>query len=475
MKKYLFFMWLLLLFIPTIIFADTCDSSAVKVESIELLQKSGLAKETAKPNIVGKSVALNLEMSFKGDFVRYAITIHNGSEEDYVIDKSMISNIKDYFNYTFDADDGYVKAGASKRIILRVEYTDGIPENKFVNNVFEYNDSVMLNLNGSKVDENPATGVKSLLYLIPIIFIIGVVFLTLNKKNKAFKVMVLFMFILIPTIVYAVCKCELNIESTIKVNKCTFKLVTDIGSFSKTEDVKELCVSDGFDDYEYTHSYAPMSYTYRVNNTYKPILEIDPSKITSSSYIRAYEDNTKTNLLKEYTSEELSSLFTTRKYSISYLTRVPYNRHTIILPDATTYVEYSDDIRSSGSVRLNYTRYVVERTIDGLWTNDPDIFNALNILDSTVNKCHISFYSNTIKSEQDNVFDTSLGSFKDEDNITNVLALAAISDCPDKYLVGFTNCDDITSENYQEVLDTNKSLKCSGNIYHALWYKYDDK
>ena len=462
--------------IPNVVYAETCNSSELKIESIELIQKSALAKEIVKPKIIGKNIVLNLEMSYPGDFAKYNITVYNGTEDDYVIDKSMFINTYDYFDYIFESQDTYVKAGTIRTITLKVEYKNVVPDNKYTNDVFENNNSVPLNLNTSKITENPATGVKNLLYVIPIIVISGVVFLVIVRKNKAFKVMVILMLLVVPVTIYAVCRCELNIESTIKINKCKFRLVTSRGSFSSTEDVKEICVNDATDEEVFEYNEYNNDYQTSKSSLYNNrVIYMDLDYISSSSYIRVYSDSSKTTLLEEYKGEDLYNMYHNKKTSITYLTTFPSWRHVIDLPDGDDiYVETSSDIWDGYNSGVKYVKQLNKVTVKGLWSSSEDVLKTIRDLYESVDSCRVKRKNSTMAINSS--LDTGIGTFDNDVPVTFALK-DSISECSDYYLVGFTNCDNYNEEDFLEELEDDRypsSIICTGNTYHAIWVKYNN-
>ena len=264
---------------------------------------------------------------------------------------------------------------------------------------------------------------------------------------------------------------ELNVNATIKVNKCKYKLVTDIGSFSTTEDVKEVCVNDAYDDYvfEYKREYHDV---YGENTVSamgvsfdgKPVYRVDLDIVSPSSYIRIYSDRNKTNLVKVY--DNLYDYYHNRKYSVSYNNFYPATwEYYIELPEGEYYLDVSSDIENDYYSRVVYLEKLETVVIDGLWSDSEDVYNMIDDLRYSIwVGCPTlqSSFKNSFKGKQVNLDDEPTLTFTDlvDDTI-----------CYDKILVGFTNCDNY---NDYKALKESGTMTCSGNVYHAVWANSDD-
>jgi hypothetical protein len=138
----------------------------------------------------------------------------------------------------------------------------------------------------------------------------------------------------IPTIVNAVCKCNLKVNSTITVSNCKYKLITDKGTFEEGKDVKDICVGANevadssefickgfaynvnyYDDdtpteaasFGDTSIFPEMmiasrpSYAYMYIYNYKRLEPLFNDK----SYIKVYSDYEKKNLIKTITKNDI--------------------------------------------------------------------------------------------------------------------------------------------------------------------------
>ena len=67
MRKIIIWVFLVVVIIPFIVFAETCDMNKVSISSIKVENKSDTVEEINPPSINGMSVNLDFSMSEVGD------------------------------------------------------------------------------------------------------------------------------------------------------------------------------------------------------------------------------------------------------------------------------------------------------------------------------------------------------------------------------------------------------------------------
>ena len=229
MKKIILPILLFMMFIPYVVNAETCDTDKITIENIAIESKSDNVEELEAATASGKNINLNLSMSEVGDSIEYRFVVKNDSNEDYELDKTSLNLNSDYINYSFETEDNsnIVKAKSTKNVTLRVEYKTEVPEVKFENGTYKDNKTMIVQLsNDNTINvpdtfKNPNTGVQTYILLILILFILsGSLYILLKKKKYAqFMILIIGIAILIPISVYAICKCNIQIESNIVINK----------------------------------------------------------------------------------------------------------------------------------------------------------------------------------------------------------------------------------------------------------------
>ena len=215
-----------LFFIPCIVKAETCEIDKIKLDSITIDNKSDNITELDTATVSGKNINLNLSMSEVGDNITYKIIVKTDSDEDYELDNSNLNINSEYIDYSLEFEDNtnIIKANSNKIILLKVVYKNGVPEESFVSGAFNDNKTIKLNLstnNSTNIQnllKNPNTGN---LYLLIIVLLFIITLLPFLKKIKHTKYIILILgtTIIIPIYVQALCKCDIEIESKIRIDK----------------------------------------------------------------------------------------------------------------------------------------------------------------------------------------------------------------------------------------------------------------
>ena len=235
MKKFILLILLFLLYIPLFVNAETCDTDKISISSITIESKSDSVEELDEATANGKSIILNLSMSNVGDNIEYKIVVKNDSNEDYELDKNSFNLSSDYIEYTLDTEDNtnIVKANSSKVVSLKVNYANELPDDAFESGTYNDNKSMTLNLSTGDIInvpdtlKNQNTGVQSYILILFLILLISITAYVILKKKKYAKFMILIYVsvIIVPMSVYALCKCEIKIESSITINKKVFEII----------------------------------------------------------------------------------------------------------------------------------------------------------------------------------------------------------------------------------------------------------
>ena len=231
MKKFILLILLFLMFMPFIVNAETCDTDKITVENITIESKSDNVEELDEATANGKNINLNLSMSEVGDNIEYKFVVKNNSNEDYELDKTSLNISSDYINYSFETEDNFnvVKANSSKNVTLRVVYKNEVSEDKFESGSYTDSKTVTVQLsNGNTINvpdtfKNPNTGVQSYILILFILLLMCVTLYVLLKKKKYTKFMILIIgtAIIIPISAYALCKCNIAINSNIEIIRRT--------------------------------------------------------------------------------------------------------------------------------------------------------------------------------------------------------------------------------------------------------------
>ena len=225
MKKLSIVLFTIILLLPLVAFAASCNTEKISISSIEFESKDDNVTELSSATVSGKTINLNLSMKTPGDFVSYLVTITNDSDEDYEFDSNSIYTDLDFISYTFESNDNsnIVKANSSKTVRLRVEYKNQIPDGSFTNNTYNINRTITFNLSSGDIINVPDTNNFSIyMIIITLLLVISLAIIFRKRKFAKYMILIIGVAIIIPLKAYSVCKCELTINSNIEVNKDPF-------------------------------------------------------------------------------------------------------------------------------------------------------------------------------------------------------------------------------------------------------------
>ena len=223
--------------VPT---TGSCNDDLITIESVVMEQKDDSVAELSNATIEGKTIKLNLKMNTVDSTIKYKMVIKNDGTEDYSFPSNINGN-SDYITYTYSSDEAgnIVKAGTSKTLYLTVKYANQVPATAFNNGSFNDNKDLVINLSTGDTNpntntntntntnnnvniKNPETGTEAtVLFIIVTLFAAGLCYIIFNK-SKSIKHLVIILgltTIILPLTVYAVCTCDINIESKVTIEE----------------------------------------------------------------------------------------------------------------------------------------------------------------------------------------------------------------------------------------------------------------
>ena len=233
-KKVIAIVALLILLIPIVAKAETCDVNNITIESIGVEKRDAGVFETEGTDIVDNKIKFDLNMGKVGDSAEYKIVVKNNGDTEYQVEANDILNQSSYLEYSIvsDGDANVIPANSSKELRLKVEYKNEVPESAFENGEYKDDQTVKLNLSSGEVelntDEvNPQTGtlVFDISVAVLVISMVGLVFVFKNKKFLKYYIPAIGLLLIIPVTVLAVCKAEITVESSVKFANSLVKTV----------------------------------------------------------------------------------------------------------------------------------------------------------------------------------------------------------------------------------------------------------
>ena len=249
MKKMILSMLLLIIVIPFIVRADTCEMDNITIDKVTVVENNNtIEKDTSVSK--GRVLGIVLAMSNVGDSIKYEMVINNNGDDEFKIDKLKSSGSNDYIEYVLETEDdsNLIEPHSSKKVYLNVEYKNEIPREEFLGNEYLEGDRFYLNLvKGAKsAIENPDTGDTIIIAIFILLICIG--FILMIKKKKSGGFVALFGLIAIPVYVSAICNVEIGINSNIKIINYVCKRATTLhGTYGNIGTTRDLNVGDAFD------------------------------------------------------------------------------------------------------------------------------------------------------------------------------------------------------------------------------------
>ena len=290
MKKILFA--LLILLVPFMVYADTCDNGKVKIQSAISSSINGLAEETGDINFEGKTIDVNVKFYEVGDSITYDILIENNSDDDYELDSKSITSSNEHISYSLVSSDNLIKAKTSKTVQLKLEYVSEVEESEYQNGVFTDNKKLSINLSNNQPQNNPFTQANyiTIALVILLLFQLGAYFLW-NKKQIKGKALLLFItLMMIPISTIAACKISMDINSIVQIEKAHyFKL-------------DSLC---NLDENNSLYGRLPLRLTYTNNATWEDFFE--------SSFFEELEDDVKNYIQDTFSQMNTKAFFTSNE------------------------------------------------------------------------------------------------------------------------------------------------------------------
>ena len=171
------------------------------------------------------------------------------------------------------------------------------------------------------------------------------------------------------------------------LSNCEYKLVTQYGSFSSSEDVKEICVKlvDNY-TYEYDNSYYFNGMWSAGKNAVLGV-DFDKTDFSPTSYVRVYNNNNKEVLLGEVTYADYPKYSRTIKSPTRDLISSVYKNLGPLPSSNAYYIEMSTDLaaKNDRSVHIYYAN-LTHRVETGPWLVREKDFIKIDTLRDSLNQ-----------------------------------------------------------------------------------------
>lgn len=221
MKKFSF---IIISLIAIFSFIDVLNAEEnIYIKSVEVDYSSINVIEKSKPSFDGIAVNFDLEFREVGDYVKYKVVVHNGTDEEYYVKEDTDFSNSKSFSYKYLAESS-IQANSESILYLVISYDEEVDSNLIVDNKYSESNKAILELVDDKgiVIKNPKTGNGNFIIIgLSIVLIISCLVLFIINKTKVNSATFIFIFSVInfiPLFVSAasLLKLELNINVSVQ-------------------------------------------------------------------------------------------------------------------------------------------------------------------------------------------------------------------------------------------------------------------
>ena len=199
----------------------------VKIESIEIVEKSETTTQESEPNIDGLKIGLDLSFVDIGNSIKYKVVINNTTKKDYEIKKEKDFDTNDYIEYKYEFENGNkVKSNDKLTMYITVTYKNEISTESLTDGKYISDNNLVLNLENSSIISSlikvPITGKNiwiAIILITILLAIIAFVIFKLVKNKKATKniSMLILSLLFIPLAIYAAEKLTITVTTKVTI------------------------------------------------------------------------------------------------------------------------------------------------------------------------------------------------------------------------------------------------------------------
>ena len=230
MKKIIYLIILMFIFIPTAVFAE----DKIEIKSVTLTEKSANTVIVSPATIADGKINVNLNFFDVDDSATYKVVIKNITGLELMLDGEKVVSNSDYIGYEFSYEDNnqIVKAGEEKTFYIKYFYKTEAPAELFRGAQFDASHETVVSLTDNFISvPNTIKSMGIMLYVLIIAILLIVIYcifvIVNNKRIKASNFALIFALLLIPIVGNALTKIDIPLNTTvtikqIKSNPCTF-------------------------------------------------------------------------------------------------------------------------------------------------------------------------------------------------------------------------------------------------------------
>ena len=217
MKKVLFLLFILLM--PILVKAE------VKITGAELVKSSEGLNAEKRPTFKNLKINFDLQFKEKGDYATYKLTLKNNTNKNYEIDTKDQYSEGEFIKYSLKFENnslGVIKANEEKILYVTATYNKYVPYDKFKDDKYLDNKTMVIELYNKEKQENPNTSMGYFILVIAIIMFTSLILVLYNKyqmdkmMNHIMVLLIAFV-IALPLTIYAIERLTIEINTNIEI------------------------------------------------------------------------------------------------------------------------------------------------------------------------------------------------------------------------------------------------------------------
>ena len=211
--KFLLFTLIIMMFISVV----DVNAAGVSIKNIKLVDHTGNTTEINEPILNGLTINFDLAFGNIGDTATYEVVLNNPTNKEYEINTEKKFSGSNYISYSYELKDkmNRIKANSEVTLNIIIKYEHAVPPEKLVNGQYvEKNDLGISLLNES--NPNTFNNILGIVFII-ILLIICTLIIKFTKDKELF--IVLFILLSLPTIVFALERLKITINTKITVGE----------------------------------------------------------------------------------------------------------------------------------------------------------------------------------------------------------------------------------------------------------------
>ncbi len=221
MKKIKF---LLLIVISLFIIPNVYAANDVKIESIDVLEKSESAEILTPATFEGLVVNVDIKFVNLHDYVKYKVVVSNTSDKDYRIKDNIDFDKSKYihYEYSFDNNSNIVRKNSKKIMTIIISYDNLVPDSKLnADGSYSEPNRMVIDLARGNIINNPKTNSTILVLLIIVTLLVCSVSIVGIKRKNTVTTMLLLLGIvsLLPISILAIDEIQITINSKVMIER----------------------------------------------------------------------------------------------------------------------------------------------------------------------------------------------------------------------------------------------------------------